>query len=297
MIVSCLSSQQKSRCSPIKKHGVTFEHSSVTQGVTGTLTHVDLGVTQGVTDRITHGDSVVSQGVTDRVTLDDAVVTQGVTNRVMHVDSGVTQGDLSVTQCVTDGVTSAVSEIAGPGSPSRVIPSRAHTRFCFLRSKYINKILNKTHTAREVIHSPAEFSKSKALTGPASGSGWGHLTPHGTDKPLADILHCPTSSRFNALFNVTQSVTLWRKGSEAICVSRDTPPAASRRGQCQSQTAGKFAMAAGWQPSEEFLNIARQCGHELAEKPSHAEIAEFITYWSEEGVEHTQRQRENKLGR
>ena len=272
-------------------NSVTPGDSGVTQSVTGSVTPGDSGVTHSVTNSVTPGDSSVTQSVTGSVTPDDSGVTQIVTNSVTPGDSGVTK---SVTGSVTpddSGVTRNV-----PGGLTRVIPSRAHTRFSFLRSKTLKSKPKTTHIAREKISWPVDnFDPNSKIT----------LTPDWlTDFPAPWVSKSsphktrPSGCAFDAMRNVTQSVTILRTGNSASCVTRKRAACSSTAGgNEQSTEQAKFRLDPHWTTSSQFLKHARHIGIELDSDASIYELSEFVNYWMEEGALHTQKQWETKLAR
>ncbi|PLR26332.1 hypothetical protein PZBJ_05990 [Pantoea endophytica] len=315
---------------------VTPDDSGVTQSVTSSVTPGDSGVTQSVTDSVTPGDSGVTQSVTGSVTSGDSGatqsvpnsvtprvsgVTQSVTGSVTPADSGVTQsvtgsvtsGDSGATQSVPNSVTPRVSGVTQsvtgsvtpadsgvtrntPGGLTRVIPSRARTRFSFLRSKTLKSKPKTTHIAREKISWPVDnFDPNSKIT----------LTPDWlTDFPAPWVSKSsprktrPSGCAFDAMRNVTQSVTILRTGYSATCVTRKRAAYGSTAGgNEQSTEQAKFRLDPHWTTSSQFLKHARHIGIELDSDVSKYELSEFVNYWMEEGAQHTQKQWETKLAR
>lgn len=259
----------------------------------------DSDVTQSVTGSVTPGDSGVTQSVTDIVTPDDSGVTQSVTGSVTPAESGVTQ---SVTDSVTPGVSGVTQSVTGsvtrnvPGGLTRVIPSRARTRFSFLRSKTLKSKPKTTHIAREKISWPVDnFDPNSKIT----------LTPDWlTDFPTPWVSKSsprktrPSGCAFDAMRNVTQSVTILRTGNSATCVTRKRAACGSTGGgNAQSTEQAKFRLDPHWTTSSQFLIHARDIGIELDTDASNYELSEFVNYWMEEGALHTQKQWETKLAR
>ncbi|SFK33854.1 hypothetical protein SAMN05518863_106168 [Candidatus Pantoea symbiotica] len=278
---------------------VTPDDSGVTQSVSGSVTPAESGVTQSVTYSVTIGDSGVTQSVTDSVTIGDSGVTQSVTGSVTPAESGVTQ---SVTDSVTPGVSGVTQSVTGsvtrnvPGGLTRVIPSRARTRFSFLRSKTLKSKPKTTHIAREKISWPVDnFDPNSKIT----------LTPDWlTDFPTPWVSKSsprktrPSGCAFDAMRNVTQSVTILRTGNSATCVTRKRAACGSTGGgNAQSTEQAKFRLDPHWTTSSQFLIHARDIGIELDTDASNYELSEFVNYWMEEGALHTQKQWETKLAR
>ncbi|MFZ4215378.1 DnaT-like ssDNA-binding domain-containing protein [Pantoea endophytica] len=270
---------------------VSCDKPGVTQSVTGSVTPADSGVTQSVTDSVTPGNSGITQSVTNSVTPGDSGVTQSVTDSVTPGDSGVTQ---SVTGSVTPGNSVVTRNV--PGGLTRVIPSRAHTRFSFLRSKTLKSKSKTTHIAREKISWPVDnFDPNSKI---ALTPDWltdfpapwvGKSSPHKT---------LPSGCAFDAMRNVTQSVTILRTGNSATCVTRKRAACGSTGGgNAQSTEQAKFRLDPHWTTSSQFLKHARHIGIDLDSDASIYELSEFVNYWMEEGAEHTQKQWETKLAR
>ncbi|MRT27087.1 hypothetical protein GJV14_24295 [Enterobacteriaceae bacterium RIT697] len=285
---------------------VTPGESGVTKSVTGIVTPGDSGITKSVTGIVTPGDSGVTQSVTDSVTPGDSGVTQSVTGSVTSGDSGATQSVPNsvtprvsgVTQSVTGSVTPADSGVTRntPGGLTRVIPSRARTRFSFLRSKTLKSKPKTTHIAREKISWPVDnFDPNSKIT----------LTPDWlTDFPAPWVSKSsprntrPCGCAFDAMRNVTQSVTILRTGNSATCVTRKRAAYGSTAaGNAQSTEQAKFRLDPHWTTSSQFLIHARDIGIELDTDASNYELSEFVNYWMEEGTLHTQKQWETKLAR
>ncbi|MEA5101459.1 DnaT-like ssDNA-binding domain-containing protein [Pantoea sp. S18] len=285
---------------------VTPAESGVSQSVTGSISPGDSGVTQSVTSSVTPDDSGVTQSVTGSISPGDSGVTQSVTGSVTPDDSGVTQsvtgnvtpGDSGVTQSVTDSITPGDSGVTRnvPGGLTRVIPSRARTRFSFLRSKTLKSKSKTTHIAREKISWPVDnFDPNSKIA----------LTPDWlTDFPAPWVSKSsphktrPSGCAFDAMRNVTQSVTILRTGNSATCVTRKRAACGSTGGgNAQSTEQAKFRLDPHWTTSSQFLKHARHIGIDLDSDASNYELSEFVNYWMEEGAEHTQKQWETKLAR
>ncbi|MFC7775549.1 DnaT-like ssDNA-binding domain-containing protein [Pantoea sp. GCM10028869] len=287
-------------------NSVTPDDSGVTQSVTGSVTSGDSGVTQSVTGSVTPDDSGVTQSVTGSVTPGDSGVTQSVTGSVTPGDSGVTQsvtgsvtsGDSGVTQSVTGSVTPGDSGVTRnvPGGLTRVIPSRAHTRFSFLRSKTLKSKPKTTHIAREKISWPVDNfdPNSKIMLTP----DWLTNFPAPWVSKFSPLTARPSGCAFDAMHNVTQSVTILRTGYSATCVTRKRAAYGSTAGgNEQSTEQAKFRLDPHWTTSSQFLKHARHIGIELDSDVSKYELSEFVNYWMEEGAQHTQKQWETKLAR
>ncbi|WP_052205899.1 DnaT-like ssDNA-binding domain-containing protein [Pantoea rodasii] len=287
--------QGDSGVTPGVMKSVTGGDSSVTPGITKSVTHGGSGVTPDVVKSVTVGASDVTPRVAESVTHGASGVIPGVAESVTQGDSGVTP---SVTECVTFGdfgVTQSVTNHA-PRRLSRVIPSRAHTRFSFLRSKTLRSKHKTTHSAREKIFKAAMRFKIKTAQGqnPTWPEGFGH--PRQNPVSLSEPRNHPHP--FDALLNVTQSFTLWRNGQSAACVTQKTRHAElTPLPENAVRELGKFRLFSKWSPSADFLANAQHIGLTLSREATDYEVAEFINYWSEEGAQHTQKQWETKLAR
>ena len=293
---------------------------SVTAGITQSVTLVDSNVTPGITPPVTQSvtvnDSGITKDVTDhaigtgcdvpRILADSALarvsgVTSPVTPEENSVTQGITQGitdsvtvsDFSVTPGVTFGgldVTRDTSGVTDLEIPSRVIPSRARTRFSFLRSKTLRSKHKTTHTAREENFTAVDNFQPE-ITRCQTRQIWRGTTANDLQRKRAGyVYHRTAGKRLSTMLNVTQSLTLLRRGGETICLTRKSrsmaPPARD-----------KFTMSSGWNACSDFLDVAQQLGIKLTHNPDKTELAEFTTYWAEEGAAHTQRQWETKLAR
>ena len=108
----------------------------------------------------------------------------------------------------------------------------------------------------------------------------------------------PSGCAFDAMRNVTQSVTILRTGNSATCVTRKRAAYGSTAGgNEQSTEQAKFRLEPHWTTSSQFLKHARNIGIELDSDASNYELSEFVNYWMEEGAQHTQKQWETKLAR
>ncbi|WP_417878582.1 DnaT-like ssDNA-binding domain-containing protein, partial [Vibrio sp.] len=280
------------------KHGrpswasdISISDSCDKPGVTNSVTPGDYDVTQSVTDSVTPAESGVTQSVTGSLTPGNSGVTQSVTGSVTPGNSGITQ---SVTGSVTPGNSGVTQSV--PGGLTRVIPSRARTRFSFLRSKTLKSKPKTTHIAREKILWPVDnFDPNSKIT----------LTPDWlTDFPApwgsksSPRKTRPSGWAFDAMRNVTQSVTILRTGNSATCVTRKRAAYGSTAGgNEQSTEQAKFRLDPHWTTSSQFLKHARNIGIELDSDASNYELSEFVNYWMEEGAQHTQKQWETKLAR
>ncbi|WP_277976426.1 DnaT-like ssDNA-binding domain-containing protein [Pantoea endophytica] len=108
----------------------------------------------------------------------------------------------------------------------------------------------------------------------------------------------PSGCAFDAMHNVTQSVTILRTGNSATCITRKRATYGSTAaGNAQSTEQAKFRLDSHWTTSSQFLKHARHIGIELDSDVSKYELSEFVNYWMEEGAQHTQKQWETKLAR
>ncbi|MDI9222097.1 DnaT-like ssDNA-binding domain-containing protein [Pantoea sp. EA-12] len=252
-------------------------------------------VTPSVAESVTEDDSRVPQSAMKSVTHGDSDVTSGIAESVTHWDSGVTS---SATECVTvgdSGITQNVTDYA-PRRLSRVIPSRAHTRFSFLRSKTLRSKHKTTHSAHEKFFKAAMRFKIKTAQG--QNPTWPERSGHPKQNPV--VLSEPRNylHPFDAQLNVTQSFTLWRNGQSATCVTRKIRHAElTPLPEKAVSEPGKFRLFSDWSPSADFLANAQYIGLTLSHEATDLEVAEFINYWSEEGAQHTQKQWETKLAR
>lgn len=254
------------------RHGTQAGASNKTVG--------DYGVTPGIAKSVTQGGTGVTPGVTDSVTHGDSGVTQSATKSVTHGASGVTPG---VAKSVTEPL-------------SRVIPSRAHTRFSFLRSRTLRSKHKTTHSAREKIFMAAMRFKTRAAQN--QHPTWPEHSSHPCRNPVSLPEPRNSTETFDALLNVTQSVTLWRNGQSGACVTRKIRNAELHPLANQSVIEPvKFRLFSDWSPSADFLAHALHIGLTLSHEATDFEVAEFINYWSEEGAQHTQKQWETKLAR
>lgn len=268
---------------------VTAGDSGVMPSVTKSVTHGVSNVTPGSAESVTQGSSGVTSGVTNSVTQDDSRVTPGVSKSVTVGDSGVTS---SSAESVTVGVSSVTDH--APRRLSRVIPSRAHTRFSFLRSKTLRSKHKTTHSARERIF----MAVFKSKTAQNQNHTWPARFGHQEQIPLGLSETRNHPEKFDAQHNVTQSFTLWRNGQGATCVTRKIRHSAQTQLPEQSVIEpGKFRLFPDWSPSADFLANAQHIGLTLSHEATDFEVAEFINYWSEEGAQHTQKQWETKLAR
>ncbi|MGK3116269.1 DnaT-like ssDNA-binding domain-containing protein [Candidatus Pantoea formicae] len=298
------------------RHDITRDAGSVTKGITQSVTLADSDVTQGITGSVTQSVTVDDSGITKDVT-DHAVGTgcdvpriladsalarvSGVTSPVTPEENSVTQGitdsvtvsDFSVTPGVTFGgldVTRDTSGVTDLEIPSRVIPSRAHTRFSFLRSKTLRSKHKTTHTAREENFTAVDNFQAKT-TCCQTRQIWRGAVANDPQRKRAGYAYYRTAGKcLSAMLNVTQSLTLLRHGGEATCLTRKSRSTAS-------SASNKFTLFSGWQACSDFLDVAKQLGINLTHHPDKTELAEFTTYWAEEGAAHTQRQWETKLAR
>lgn len=103
---------------------------------------------------------------------------------------------------------------------------------------------------------------------------------------------------FDALQNVTQSISLCLNGQDAACVPlKNRHAAPTQMPEQKVSEPVKFRLFSKWSPSADFLPNARHIGLTLSHEATDYEVAEFISYWSEEGAQHTQKQWETKLAR
>jgi hypothetical protein len=285
---------------------VTPGNSGITQSVTSSVTPGNSGITQSVTSSVTPGDSGVTQSVTSSVTPGNSGVTQSVTGSVTPGNSGITQsvtssvtpGDSGVTQSVTSSVTPGNSGVTRnvPCGLTRVKPSRARTRFSFLRSKTLKSKPKTTHIAREKILWPVDnFDPNSKIT---LTPDWLTNFPAPWVSKSSPLTTRPSGCAFDAMHNVTQSVTILRTGNSATCVTRKRAAHGSTAaGNAQSTEQAKFRLDPHWTTSSQFLKHARHIGIELDSDASIYELSEFVNYWMEEGALHTQKQWETKLAR
>ncbi|WP_200570443.1 DnaT-like ssDNA-binding domain-containing protein [Erwinia sp. S63] len=302
------------------RQSVTQNAVNVTKAITQSVTLVDSNVTQSITDPVTQSVTVDDSGITkyvtvhaideecyeartlaDAATARDSGVMQGVTNSVTEIGSGVTQGitdsitvsDFSITPGVTIvglDVTRGTSGVTDLEIPSRVIPSRAYTRFSFLRSKTLRSKHKTTHTAREENFTAVDNFQPE-ITCCQTRQIWRGAAANDPQRKRAGYsLSLLCEHRVSAMLNVTQSLTLVRRGGEATCLTR-------KSGSTAPPASDKFNMSSGWQACSDFLDVAKQLGINLTHHPDKTELAEFTTYWAEEGAAHTQRQWETKLAR
>lgn len=298
------------------RHDITRDAGSVTKGITQSVTLADSDVTQGITGSVTQSVTVDDSGITKHVTdhaiseecyeariLADAATARdsGVTSPVTPEENSVTQGitdsvtasDFSVTPAVTIGgldVTRDTSGVTDLEIFSRVIPSRSHTRFSFLRSKTLRSKHKTTHTAREENFTAVDNFQPETTRCQTRQIWRGAAANDPQRKRAGYSLSRVCERRVSAMLNVTQSLTLVRRGGEATCLTR-------KSGSTASPGSDKFTMSSGWQACSDFLDVAKQLGIKLTHNPDKTELAEFTTYWTEEGAAHTQRQWETKLAR
>lgn len=272
---------------------VTVGDSDGTPSVSKSVTHDVSGVMPDATKSVTHGASNVTPGIAESVTVGVSCCTQSATKSVTVGDSGVTA---SVTDSVThggSGIAPSVTDHA-PRCLSRVIPSRAHTRFSFLRSKTLRSKHKTTHSARERIF----MAVFKSKTAQNQNHTWPARLGHQEQIPLGLSETRNHPEKFDAQHNVTQSFTLWRNGQGATCVTRKIRHSSQTQLPEQSVIEpGKFRLFPDWSPSADFLANAQHIGLTLSHEATDFEVAEFINYWSEEGAQHTQKQWEMKLAR
>ena len=268
--------------------------SSVTQGITGNVTAGGLSVTRGITDSVTAGDLSVTPDITDSVTAGDLSVTQGITD-------SVTADDFSVTPDITVDdfdVTRSDPAVTCSKNPSRVIPSRAHTRFSFLRSKTLRSKHKTTHTAREDNFQPVDNFQPETTRGQSRRSLHQGMTKGSHRHRAGYVNNRLCEQRVSAMLNVTHSLTLLRRGNESVCLTRKQANRDKPQQPIRSRTVlDIFPMYHTWKPSADFLEMAGRLGIELHADPDYAELTEFTSYWAAGQAEHTQQQWELKLGR
>ncbi|MCA1176679.1 MULTISPECIES: DnaT-like ssDNA-binding domain-containing protein [unclassified Pantoea] len=266
---------------------VTVVGSGVTQSNKATDMSVSSGLTAGLTEPAMARGSGVAQAITDSVTAHDSSVTQGITDSVTR---GITPRDSAVTL--------SQNRFTRPEISSRVIPSRAHTRFGFLRSKILKSKPKKTHTAREENFRPVDNLQTKTTCCQTGKIFTGATHPNPQRKRVGQAKKRLRENQFNAKLSVTQSLTLLRLGNESVCLtrkqfSRNTPQQPART----APPMAAFPMHPGWKPSADFLSTVQRIGIELKSDPDEAELTEFVGYWAAGQAEHTQQQWEFKLGR
>ncbi|WP_182058323.1 DnaT-like ssDNA-binding domain-containing protein [Pantoea sp. ME81] len=306
------------------RQSVTQNAVNVTKAITQSVTLADSNVTQSITDPVTQSVTVDDSGITKDAT-DHAVGTgcdvprilaDSALARVSGVTSPVTPEEKSVTQDITDSVTVSDFSVT-PGVTfggldvtrdtsgvtdleilSRVIPSRARTRFSFLRSKTLRSKHKTTHTACEENFRPADNFQPESARCQTRQIWRGAAANDPQRKRAGYKNHRLSGRRFSAMLNVTQSLTLLRQGSESVCLTRKQANPDRPQQPVRSRTIQDiFPMFPAWKPSADFLETVGKLDIALAAEPDDAELREFIGYWSAGHAQHTQQQWELKLGR
>lgn len=310
------------------RHDITRDASSVTKGITQSVTLADLDVTQGITGSVTQSVTVDDSGITKHVTdhaiseecYEARILADAATARVSGVTSPVPPEENSVTQGITQGITDSVTvsnfsitpgitigdltvthdtpDVTDSEIPSRVIPSRARTRFSFLRSKTLRSKHKTTHTAREDNFRPVDNFQPETTHGQSRRSLHQGMTTGSRRHRAGYANNRLSEQRISAMLNVTHSLTLLRRGNESVCLTRKQ----ANRDKPQQPTRSRtvldiFPMYPTWKPSADFLEMVGRLGIELEADPNVAELTEFTSYWAAGQAEHTQQQWELKLGR